>query len=135
MGSVYHAYCDCGFKEDVTVGGSRNTFLDQSSFPFFCGQCGLVNVNVAKLPRRQVATLCPVCQSPGCTQYGIPPVSLHDLRPVSWWKQFFKLSKSATPATSVIQWGNREASEDGHRCPGCREVRLRFSRFPSLRFD
>jgi hypothetical protein len=135
MGSVYQAYCDCGFREDVTVGGTRSSFLEQSSFPFYCRQCGLVSVNIAKLPRGQVVTTCPSCQSSECTQYGIPPVSVHDLRTVPWWKKLFKFSKSDAPATSAIQWGNREASDDGHICPGCREMRLRFSRFPSLMFD
>lgn len=134
MGSVYQAYCDCGFKTDVTVGGSRRTFLEQSNFPFYCGQCGLVSVNIAKLPRGKVVTVCPMCQLQGCTQYGIPPVSLHDLRPVPWWKKWFKLSKSESP-DATIQWGNREASLDGHRCPECLEMRLHFSRYPSLMFD
>ncbi len=41
MGSVYQAYCGCGYNNEVTVGGSRRRFLEQSSFPFFCAHCGL----------------------------------------------------------------------------------------------
>ena len=77
MGSVYEAYCGCGLSEKVTAGGSRRTFLEESGFPFLCAHCGLVSVNVAQLPRGQVVTECPDCHAPGCTQYGIPPVSLH----------------------------------------------------------
>jgi hypothetical protein len=135
MGSVYQAYCNCGYRNDVTVGGSRSTFLEQSSFPFHCGQCGLVSVNIALLPRGQVVTDCPVCKAPGCTQYGIPPVSLHDLRPTPWWKRLLMLSKKEAPPATNLQWGNREASEDGHKCPKCHEMQLRFSRVPSLMFD
>lgn len=135
MGSVYQAYCECGYRDDVTVGGARSSFLEQSKFPFFCGQCGLVSVNIAKLSRGQVVTICPSCQSPGCTQYGIPPVSLHDLRPGPWWKKFFKRPTSYANLSPAIQWGTREAATDGHICPGCREMKLSFSRVPSLMFD
>jgi predicted nucleotide-binding protein (sugar kinase/HSP70/actin superfamily) len=114
---------------------SLDVSFQKSLCPFFCGQCGLVSVNIAKLPRGQVMTVCPSFQTPGCTQYGIPPVSLHDLRPVPWWKKFFKRSKSDATVSSAIQWGYREATADGHICPECREMKLRFSRFPSLMFD
>ncbi len=41
MVTVYQAYCDCGCREDVTVGGTRSSFLDQSSFPFFVSSADL----------------------------------------------------------------------------------------------
>jgi hypothetical protein len=135
MGSVYEAYCGCGLNEKVTVGGSRRTFSEESGFPFLCAHCGLVSVNVAQLPRGQVVTECPSCHAPGCTQYGIPPVSLHDLRPVPWWRRWLQARKTEPSPPHALQWGERQASEADHRCPSCREMTLRFSRFPTLMFD
>lgn len=135
MGSVYKANCNCGYTYDVTVGGSRGNFLEESWFPFYCERCGLVSVNVAKLPLNQVVTKCPTCQGKGCTQYGVPPVSKYDLRDVPWWRRLLISTKPRTNPPASIQWGSRMASEIGHRCPACREMNLRFSRSPSLMFD
>ena len=134
MGSVHQAHCRCGFEEEVSVGGSRSPFLEESDFPFYCDECGLVSVNVALLPPEQVVTRCPVCEKWGCTQYGIPPVSLYDLRPVPWWKKLFVLFITRN-RSAALRWDDRKASEDGHKCPRCHEMQLRFSRFPSLMFD
>ena len=135
MGSVYQAYCGCGFQADVSIGGSRRGFLEHSSFPFFCNDCGLVSVNVAKLPRGQTVTECPNCRAAGCTQYGIPPVSLHDLRPLPWWRRWLQARKTDPVPPHVLQWGEREASEADHLCPNCRQMTLRFSWFPTVMFD
>lgn len=134
MGSVHRAYCECGFSEDVTVGGGRHTFLNDSSFPFYCRACGLVSVNVAKLPDDVVSTSCPECGESDCRQYGTPPVSLVDLRPKPWWK-FPKKSSTNVGDSAAIQWGHREATEHGHFCPKCKEMSMRFSNFPELMFD
>jgi hypothetical protein len=61
MGSVHKAFCDCGFAADVTVGGTRQSFLENSGFPFFCNDCGLVSVNIAKLADDVWVTTCPQC--------------------------------------------------------------------------
>lgn len=135
MGSVYKSFCACGYTSDVTVGGSRGNFLEESWFPFYCEQCGLVSVNIAQLPDNQVVTKCPTCQTKGCTQYGVPPVSTYDLRDTPWWRRLFTPRTARTESPTSIQWGNRKASEEGHRCPACREMSLRFSRSPSLMFD
>lgn len=134
MGSVYSAYCRCGYSEEVTVGGTRRSFRENSSFPFFCDHCGLVSVNVAQLPDGKVVTNCPKCNAPACTQYGVPPVSVHDLRPLPWWRRWFRPS-NVQAVDSNIAWRSREASEEGHRCPQCREMSMRFSRYPCLMFD
>ncbi len=135
MGAVYRVACDCGFASDVTVGGTRRTFLEHSLFPFYCQRCGLVGVNVAKLADKEVSTACPQCESAGATQYGVRPVSVHDMR----WKprRFWEIWKKdePPPPESVLNWGGREAAETGHICPACQKMTLKFLRFPTLMFD
>jgi hypothetical protein len=135
MGSVYKAHCGCSFAADVTVGGTRQNFLENSAFPFFCDECGLVRVNIAKLANDVYVTACPQCGAQGCTQYGVPPVSLQDLRPKSWWRRILGEKQLESSSSEVIMWGNREASLTGHRCPACRQMTLEFSRCPDLMFD
>jgi hypothetical protein len=135
MGSVHTAACDCGFLSDVTVGGGRHTFLERSLFPFFCHQCGLVEVNVAKLSGKEVSTACPQCQLENATQYGTRPVSVHDMRRSRrrFW-EIWKRDASPLPE-AVLDWSGRRAAETGHLCPACHKMTLRFSEVPSLMFD
>lgn len=136
MGSVHNASCPCGYIDEVTIGGGRSTFLEQSSFPFYCSDCGLVEVNVAKLPGYCTESTCTSCSKESITRYGIPPVSLFDLRPPpakKFW-QFWKKKWSA-PHKAALQWGNLEASESGHICPSCHEMTLKFDKHSSILFD
>lgn len=135
MGSIHKAYCDCGLAVDVTVGGTRHSFLERSHFPFLCNVCGIVDVNVAKLARDVCVTSCHECGANGCTQYGVPPVSLQDLRPKHWWQRLFGEKQLEMSSSEVIRWGNRQASLAGHRCPVCGYMTLEFSRYPSVMFD
>ena len=135
MGSVYRAFCGCGFSAQVTVGGTRQHFLEDSSFPFFCQDCGLVGVNIAELDDKTSSTVCPCCGARACTQYGVPPVSLYDLRRKPWWRRLGSNKMQAPTDQAKIAWGRREATLKGHVCPACREMSLEFSRFPDLMFD
>lgn len=83
MGSVHTAYCECGFKADVTVGGGR--YSSKAVFPFYCSSCGLVEVNTAPLTRDCSEVTCPQCNAAVAVQYGAPPVSLYDMRPGKAW--------------------------------------------------
>lgn len=134
MGSFHEAFCDCGYSSETRVGGSRRTFLENSTFPFYCKDCGLVAVNIAKLSDEVTEAACPTCGRDGCMQYGTPPVSLWDLRPRPWWRSLFW--KKHGPATSkAFQWGGREVTEGGHLCPACQRMNLRFSHRASVMFD
>ena len=132
MGSVHHAECSCGYSRDVTVGGGRHTFREKSLFPFYCKNCGLVEVNIAVLPDKVFEAPCPTCDAAATVQYGVPPVSKHDMRPKpkKFWQRQEPIREQA-----VLQWRQREASESGHICPACQEMTLKFSRMPSLMFD
>lgn len=135
MGSVHTAFCDCGFSDEVTIGGSRQDFREDSAFPFYCNDCGLVEVNVAKLGRDVYVTICPRCGADGCTQYGVPPVSLKDLRPKPWPRDLVGDKHVEIPSSETITWGSRQATLTGHRCPACGQMTLEFSRYPDLLFD
>jgi predicted RNA-binding Zn-ribbon protein involved in translation (DUF1610 family) len=135
MGSVHTAFCDCGFAADVTVGGTRQNFLENSAFPFLCNGCGLVSVNIAKLARDVYVTNCPQCGAEGCTQYGTPPASLHDLRPKPWWRRMMGEKQLEMSSSKVIMWGKRQAALTEHHCPACGQMTLEFSRYPDLMFD
>lgn len=137
MGSVHTASCECGFTADVTIGGDRMTFLQESYYPFYCQSCGLVEVNVAPLARDCTETVCPHCHAAGATQYGVPPVSLHDMRrtPDKAKGRFWKKQKPQTRPQAALQCWSREASESGHLCPACHKMTLKFSLMPSVMFD
>ena len=135
MGSVHKAFCDCGFAADVTVGGTRQSFLEDSAFPFLCNGCGLVSFNVEKLARDVYVTNCPQCGADGCTQYGVPPVSLHDLRPKPWWSRLIGERRIELSSSEVITWRNRQACLTVHHCTACLKMTLAFTRYPAVMFD
>lgn len=132
MGSIHEARCECGFQRQVTVGGGRHSFREKSMFPFYCAHCGMVDVNVAQVPDSKTKTLCPTCGAADTIQYGVPPVSLHALRPNL--KKFWQ-KQSSSKEQAALQWGSREASESGHICPACHNMTLTFSMMPSILFD
>jgi hypothetical protein len=135
MGSIYKAHCGCGFATYVTVGGTRQSFLENSGFPFFCNDCGLVSVNIAKLADDVYVTSYPRCGARGCTQYGVPPVSLQDLRPKPWRRRMMGEKQLETCSPEMISWRNRQAALTGHHCPACGQMTLEFSRYPDELFD
>ena len=58
MGSIRKIICPCGFKSQVSVGGTMKSFREYSTFPFYCEKCGLVEVNIEK-----DELICPKCNS------------------------------------------------------------------------
>ena len=111
MGSSQRAVCGCGYQTSVRIGGNRLDFHENSSFPFLCAKCGVVNVNIAK-PER----VCPFCASSTITQYGISPASLP-------WEGF-----------PHLQWREYKAHSEGNRCPQCQQYTLVF-KSPDFFFD
>ena len=159
MGSEHRAYCQCGFKQDVTIGGSRASFLEESSFPYYCGHCGMVSVNVAKATRG-VLIPCPNCQKPGCCEYGKPPVSIPIPvpKPPSFAARvtqvFVRIAArmgitlpprhhqppEVTPPPTdtnrkAFQRGRWEANVHDNLCPACKQMTLVFHPMPILMFD
>jgi hypothetical protein len=84
MGSSHRAHCQCGFATNVTVGGGKYTFKEDSQFPYYCGSCGIVSVNIAKL-KIDDQPHCPKCGGAEVHQYGKAPVSISfiELPPLS----------------------------------------------------
>ena len=104
MATLHNAYCKCGFNKSIQVGGTMLSFTTHAYFPFYCKDCGLVDVNVARKIHK-----CPSCKSQQIHQYGLPPVSL----------------KSET--YKLVFNGEYLASSEGHFCPNCNEFNLIFS--------
>ncbi len=116
MGSIHTAACDCGFSKEVTIGSGRQDAHEHSHFPFYCPHCGLVEINVAKLPDDCSQTTCPCCGAAHATQYGTPFVS------------------DTNDGYAVLQWGPRWAGQAGHLCPECLKRTLTFSHVEGI-FD
>ncbi len=158
MASVFEARCGCGFHREVTIGGTRRSFLENSLFPFHCKSCGMVEVNVAKLPDDCTEVTCPQCAQEQAIQYGVPPTSLDDLRSppkskhLPWSQKFLQLPwlwrKPAQPhlkrqapkitkskARATLALVNRCAAAKGHICPDCHQMTLEFSDWPLLMVD
>ena len=132
MGSIHKAECECGYSKDVTVGSTKAAFKTRSLFPFYCKNCGLVEVNVAVVPDDVTEVTCPHCKAATIVQYGVPPVSLHDMRTKS---AEVDQGYPAPKKQAALQWVRREASESWHFCPACHKMTLKFSLMPSLLFD
>ena len=141
MGSSHQAHCECGFKTNVTVGGGRRTFQEDSQFPYYCASCGIVSVNIAKLKIGDQPP-CPKCESPEVHQYGLSPVSIPIVKPppASRWDAAKQWITKRQPEQEVrvnrmaLQWGEWEANEMDNLCPACLRMTLVFDQ-PSVMFD
>ena len=113
MGSIRKVSCLCGFQSTAKIGGGMKDFRENSTFPFYCQTCGLVEVNITKDEMR-----CPKCNSTEVKQYGIPPIS--DL-----------------PETKrgSVYWGDYEAELKGHLCPACKQKTMEFLSAGEIMFD
>ena len=123
MASVHTASCPCGYNETIAVGGTRASYGDHSTFPFYCQQCGLVSVNIAPFigamrledssnRRRECASppTCPKCANKKVDQYGVPPASI----------------ENATKRVAFQAW-NFKAFDKGNLCPACKQMSLVFN--------
>ena len=113
MGSVKKVVCPCGFQSAVKVGGGMRNFRENSTFPFYCENCGLVEVNVTKEELN-----CPNCNSLDVKQYGIPPIS-----------------EVLTSNRGFISWGGYQADSKGHKCPACKNKTMEFCSSGEIMFD
>jgi len=114
MGSKHSAYCGCGFKTEVFVGGSRQGRDD--SFPHYCKTCGIVNVNMT--PRKNQKKSCPKCKSTDVALYGTHEMSAF-------------IGENYT----ALQYYSYIAKEFGNYCPKCHKMTLVFDPIPSVIFD
>lgn len=141
MGSSHRAHCQCGFDTNVTVGGGKYTFKEDSQFPYYCGSCGIVSVNIAKL-KIDDQPPCPKCGGADVHQYGKHPVSIPvaEPQPASRWDATKKwlTNYPTAPTVSVnrraLQWGAWETNELDNLCPACKKMTLVFS-VVSVMFD
>jgi hypothetical protein len=106
MGSLHKASCSCGFETSVVVGGNRETYMEESTFPFYCEEDGLISINFREKPYT-----CSFCNSIDIKQYGQPPVSLPPTVEFPW------------PA---IQAWDFQAYREGNLCPKCKKMTLIF---------
>lgn len=136
MGSIHSIACKCGFNSEVTIGGGRMTFRENSMFPFYCATCGLVEMNIAPYADDVVVLQCPQCKKDKATQYGVPPASLIDMRPKKKKFRFpWQKKEPESQTREAVRWGTRVASEEGHKCPSCLAMTLKISPFSSIMFD
>lgn len=71
MGALYKVSCECGFTEQVTVGGSRASFSRRNMHPYFCEKCGLIECNIAhQRPNPDLPICCGNCKSENILPYG-----------------------------------------------------------------
>lgn len=105
MGSRCIATCDCGFKEQITIGGGMAKFRTHSYFPHYCDACGLVEVNI-----HGEKIECPKCGSSSIVAYGDE-----------------RLSKR-TELANLIQWGDYKMPSEMNLCPKCKKYSMQLRR-------
>ena len=114
MGSFHNASCACGFESSIIVGGNRESYMTDSSFPFYCEEDGLISVNFREKP-----FTCHYCDSTNIKQYGLPPISLEPTGEFPW---------------PVLQAWDFQAYREGNLCPKCKKMTLVFGS-SEIRFD
>lgn len=97
--------CKCGRESTVRIGGGMRDFKEDSRFPFYCKDCGLVSVNV-----QEKKLACPSCKSTEINEYGKLPISIRD----------------ENDKFAAIEWGHYKAYRHGNLCPSCKEHTMRF---------
>lgn len=105
MGSIHDTRCECGHATSVTIGAGMRDFQTNSKFPFYCEECGLVDVNVSAEKAQ-----CPKCHSEAVLQYGKPPISI-------------PVEGDDHPRLS---WDRYKAYWHGNLCPNCKQHTMRF---------
>jgi RNA polymerase subunit RPABC4/transcription elongation factor Spt4 len=103
MGRIQAAKCRCGYRTSVTTGGSMREFRQRSYFPFYCKDCGIVDVNI-----QEKDLVCPSCKSSDIKEYGKPPISIESTE------------------FPYVQCFNYGAPQEGNLCPKCKEMTLEF---------
>lgn len=123
MGTIYKVFCGCGFKTEVSEGGSRDGFKSYSAFPFWCDRCGLVEVNTTQKIK------CPYCKSKEILPYGDPDITSENYGT--------SLAECQTIWAHDNLYNNDEEDEEEVEyqiptgesyglCPRCRTFRLTF---------
>jgi hypothetical protein len=125
MGFTIAANCNCGYKTQFKVGGTRSGFMTTSYFPHYCESCGLVSVNVARpiplqTPKEKLLSsigiteetaeytlCCPQCKSPDIKIYGKEPMV------------------GSNRCRSTISSGDNYMDELYNFCPSCRRYSMR----------
>jgi hypothetical protein len=134
MGMILAMKCGCGYSADIVIGSGMRG--GRCSYPHFCDQCGVVNVNVyADQPS------CPKCSSTHVIIYGeihkkseftILNVRVPKFDIVSWVHDERVTRPRGAPCESWASW---RISIGDHLCPGCSKMTLRMSRDRLGRFD
>jgi hypothetical protein len=104
MGSINSVSCECGFRSTVRVGGNMATHHQDSAFPFYCKNCGIVGVNIHENTKECPYYWCKLEIQP----YGSEAVSI---------------GKDRFP---TIQCGNYKAYHEGNLCPQCKKFTMKF---------
>ena len=106
MTTLHEAKCSCGYKTTIFVGGNRASYQKDSSFPFYCQQCGVVEINITLKD-----LCCPSCHSSEILQYGKEPVSVQPI-------------EESFPILMNNDYG---AYQNGNLCPKCKTRNMIFS--------
>jgi len=107
MASLLRMSCDCGFRRLVQTGGLMRSFEKEAWWPFYCGKCGLVQVNFQK------ELACPDCGTDDVVPYGKAPASI----------------EQGCEFPFAQAW-DYKACRTGHLCPKCGQYDLEFVRSP-----
>ena len=113
MGSIRRVSCSCGFNSTVKVGGGMRDFKTNSTFPFYCEDCGLVDVNITNEKLH-----CPKCNSIKVLQYGVPHIS-----------------EPPIINRGFVSCWNYQADPKGHLCPSCKQKTMEFLSAGEIMFD
>jgi hypothetical protein len=146
MGSQVRADCPCGYERTFTIGGSMSSYRTHSYFPYRCGVCGIVSVNIAQDPVQ-----CPKNKTHPISRIGgsfgdrIARERAEQERLGPRRRTFLEwLGLRKSPALPVVgtsterrvrcQWGDHEIYDELYDCPQCGKGSLSFEN-TGLRFD
>lgn len=146
----HSASCECGFHDDVYLGGLRHA--SENLFPFYCEGCGLVSVDI-----NNDQLVCPKCGCNHISQYGLPPVTIppmpdpsecltfserlwsslkallgikkKDMRTQEEIFYALKIEMKKQPIGGTFSTGKHyyEFYQENNLCPKCKQMTMQFS--------
>jgi RNA polymerase subunit RPABC4/transcription elongation factor Spt4 len=109
MGGIVKAFCACGYKKELYLGGGMKNFTTYCNFPIFCRKCKLLlEVNLLKKD-----VVCPICQHFDYLAYDDPSLIKQKGNEIFSW--------------NYEKIGRKLVLTDGkYLCPSCGQFSLSF---------
>jgi hypothetical protein len=110
MGSIITARCDCGYGEEMYLGGGMLDFTTRCTFPLFCANCKILFKG--NLFEKRI--VCPECKSEGAIPYDNDQLCHRRGQKVFDWRLEREIGRDP------------ELTDGEYMCPKCGQFTMTF---------